>query len=228
VEAKPGPLRVPAREHGTEGALDLAFVPRRAYVVPARKGVFQQAGRPSAYIRHAAGVSVRRRVGSCDAAPHEGGAGSPPSGATSRPKRSRCTGIGSLRLDRRPRPVLYRFLDLAPRPLREAYPGTLAAGPAPCRTSIVHGSTSVGSSAPALARTYPLRLAAAGSRRALPRLTLKTIAPISSFDRRCRHYLGGLQAADRSRPPGLCTSRIPKTSSAGAPGRRDRNVLKKL
>ena len=163
----------------TEGAIDLTLAPRRAYVLHGQRGVIQQGrGGPSAYYSATRlAVSVRRRVGNATTTlTGEGWFDHQWGDFAANPEALHWDWFACRLADGRDL-MLYRFLDMANRPLPQAYTGTLVS-----RTGTVTHLSSFDVterapfvSTPALGATYPL-----GWRLRVPRagldLTLKTLA----------------------------------------------------
>jgi predicted secreted hydrolase len=163
----------------TEGAIDLTLVPQRAYVRHGHQGVIEQGrGGPSAYYSATRlAVSVRRRVGGATRTlSGEGWFDHQWGNFTANPESLHWDWFACRLADGRDL-MLYRFLDLANRPLLQAYTGTLVSrtGAVTHLSSFTVTERAPFVSTPALGATYPL-----GWRLRVPRagldLTLKTLA----------------------------------------------------
>jgi predicted secreted hydrolase len=220
-EAKPGRFgRFLVHADTTEGAIDLTLVPRRAYVRHGQRGVIQQGrGGPSAYYSATRlGVSVRRRVGAATRTlSGEGWFDHQWGNFTANPESLHWDWFACRLADGRDL-MLYRFLDMANRPLPQAYTGTLVSrtGAVTHLSSFTVTERAPFVSTPALGATYPL-----GWRLRVPRagldLTLKTLATRQFISIAGAGTIWEGAARTVRGPPGLCYVEDSRNIFGGGP-----------
>jgi predicted secreted hydrolase len=191
----------------TEGAIDLTLTPQRAYVLHGKQGVIQQGrGGPSAYYSATRlAVTVKRRVGGATRTlSGEGWFDHQWGNFTANPEALHWDWF-ACRLDDGRDLMLYRFLDLANKPLPQAYTGTLVSktGKVTHLSSFTVTERAPFVSTPALGATYPL-----GWRLQVPRagldLTLKTLATNQFLTIAAAGTIWEGAARTTSGAPGLC------------------------